>query len=47
VTNAVFLGSPAPLGFEWTPYAIAGGYGTPIVLLSSIYFQTLDFVGLR
>ncbi|KAK7451024.1 hypothetical protein VKT23_012699 [Stygiomarasmius scandens] len=31
VTNAVFLGSPAPLGFEWTPYAIAGGYGTPIV----------------
>ncbi|THU97475.1 MFS general substrate transporter [Dendrothele bispora CBS 962.96] len=31
VTNAVFLGSPPPLGFDWTPYAIAGGYGTPIV----------------
>lgn len=31
VTNAVFLGEPKPLGFEWSPYAIASGYGTPIV----------------
>ncbi|KAF7290370.1 MFS general substrate transporter [Mycena chlorophos] len=30
-TNAVFLGSPPPLGFAWSPFAIAGGYGTPIV----------------
>ncbi|KAJ7154703.1 major facilitator superfamily domain-containing protein [Mycena filopes] len=31
VTNAVFLGSPPPLGFAWSEYAIAGAYGTPIV----------------
>jgi len=31
VTNAVFLGSPPPVGFGWSPFAIAGGYGTPIV----------------
>ncbi|KAF7348494.1 MFS general substrate transporter [Mycena venus] len=31
VTNAVFLGSPPPLGFAWSQFAIAGGYGTPIV----------------
>ncbi|PBK81160.1 MFS general substrate transporter [Armillaria gallica] len=31
VTNAVFLGSPAPVGFGWSPDAIAGAYGTPIV----------------
>ncbi|KAF7348493.1 MFS general substrate transporter [Mycena venus] len=31
VTNAVFLGSPPPLGFAWSEFAIAGGYGTPIV----------------
>ncbi|KAJ7201675.1 major facilitator superfamily domain-containing protein [Mycena pura] len=31
VTNAVFLGSPPPVGFAWSPFAIAGGYGTPIV----------------
>ncbi|CAK5272838.1 unnamed protein product [Mycena citricolor] len=31
VTNAVFLGSPPPVGFGWSQYAIAGGYGTPIV----------------
>ncbi|CAK5272184.1 unnamed protein product [Mycena citricolor] len=30
-TNAVFLGSPPPVGFGWSQYAIAGGYGTPIV----------------
>ncbi|KAJ7198622.1 major facilitator superfamily domain-containing protein [Mycena haematopus] len=31
VTNAVFLGSPPPVGFGWSEYAIAGAYGTPIV----------------
>ncbi|KAJ7735909.1 major facilitator superfamily domain-containing protein [Mycena metata] len=31
VTNAVFLGSPPPLGFAWSEFAIAGGYATPIV----------------
>jgi hypothetical protein len=31
VTNAVFLGVPAPLGFGFSQIAIAGAYGTPIV----------------
>jgi len=31
VTNAVFLGSPPPLGYGFSQFAIAGGYGTPIV----------------
>ncbi|KAJ7636997.1 major facilitator superfamily domain-containing protein [Roridomyces roridus] len=31
VTNAVFLGSPPPVGFAWSQFAIAGAYGTPIV----------------
>ncbi|KAJ7429192.1 MFS general substrate transporter [Mycena latifolia] len=31
VTNAVFLGTPKPFGFQFTPYTIAGLYGTPIV----------------
>ncbi|KAK0452396.1 major facilitator superfamily domain-containing protein [Armillaria borealis] len=31
VTNAVFLGSPPPVGFGWSQDAIAGAYGTPIV----------------
>ncbi|KAJ7913533.1 MFS general substrate transporter [Mycena leptocephala] len=31
VTNAVFLGTPKPFGFQLTPYAIAGLYATPIV----------------
>ncbi|GJE86681.1 MFS general substrate transporter [Phanerochaete sordida] len=30
-TNAVFLGSPPPVGYGFGPFAIAGGYGTPIV----------------
>lgn len=30
-TNAVFLGAPAPVGFGFSPFAIAGAYGTPIV----------------
>ncbi|KAJ6563869.1 MFS general substrate transporter [Mycena capillaripes] len=31
VTNAVFLGTPLPLGFSLSPFAIAGMYGTTIV----------------
>ncbi|KAJ8516092.1 hypothetical protein ONZ45_g6562 [Pleurotus djamor] len=31
VTNAVFLGTPPPVGFGVSPFAIAGAYGTPIV----------------
>lgn len=32
VTNAVFLGTPvAEGGFGWSQFAIAGGYGTPLV----------------
>ncbi|KAJ6611392.1 MFS general substrate transporter [Mycena sp. CBHHK59/15] len=31
VTNAVFLGTPKPFGFQFSPYTIAGLYGTPIV----------------
>ncbi|KAJ7504857.1 MFS general substrate transporter [Mycena galericulata] len=31
VTNAVFLGTPPPLGFGLSPFAIAGMYGTPVV----------------
>ncbi|PPR06452.1 hypothetical protein CVT24_002613 [Panaeolus cyanescens] len=31
VTNAVFLGSPPPVGYGFSQFGIAGGYGTPIV----------------
>ncbi|RDB18688.1 Efflux pump rdc3 [Hypsizygus marmoreus] len=31
VTNAVFLGTPPPVGYGFSQFAIAGGYGTPIV----------------
>ncbi|KAK0220215.1 major facilitator superfamily domain-containing protein [Armillaria fumosa] len=31
VTNAVFLGTPAPVGFGWSQDAVSGAYGTPIV----------------
>lgn len=31
VTQAVFLGSPPPVGFGLTPFAVSGSYGTPIV----------------
>ncbi|EKM56914.1 uncharacterized protein PHACADRAFT_92693, partial [Phanerochaete carnosa HHB-10118-sp] len=30
-TNAVFLGSPPPVGYGFEPFAIAGSYATPIV----------------
>lgn len=31
VTNAVFLGSPPPVGYGFSQYAIAGAYATPMV----------------
>ncbi|TCD68881.1 hypothetical protein EIP91_009596 [Steccherinum ochraceum] len=31
VTNAVFLGTPPPVGYGFSQFAIAGVYGTPIV----------------
>ncbi|KAJ7855075.1 MFS general substrate transporter [Mycena leptocephala] len=31
-TNAVFLGTPPPLGFGLSPFAIAGMYGTPVAV---------------
>lgn len=31
VTNIIFLGSPPPLGYGFSQFAIAGSYGTPIV----------------
>ncbi|KAH8102249.1 MFS general substrate transporter [Cristinia sonorae] len=31
VTNAVFLGSPPPIGYGFSQFGIAGVYGTPIV----------------
>ena len=33
-TNAVFLGSPPPLGYGFSQFGIAGAYGTPIVSMS-------------
>ncbi|KAI0284707.1 MFS general substrate transporter [Russula aff. rugulosa BPL654] len=32
VTNVVFLGSPSPVGFGFSQYAIAGAYATPMVV---------------
>ncbi|THH09577.1 hypothetical protein EW145_g1920 [Phellinidium pouzarii] len=32
-TNAVFLGSPPPVGFGFSQFGIAGSYGTPIVAI--------------
>jgi hypothetical protein len=34
VTQAVFFGSPPPIGFGLKPFAISGLYGTPIVCRS-------------
>ncbi|KAF8552491.1 MFS general substrate transporter [Imleria badia] len=31
VTNAVFLGTPAPIGFGYNEYIVAGAYATPMV----------------
>lgn len=47
VTNAVFLGTPEPFGFQFTPYAIAGLYGTPIVSLSVFFSASLLKVSLK
>ncbi|KAG6828221.1 hypothetical protein H0H92_008754 [Tricholoma furcatifolium] len=42
-TNAVFLGSPRPVGYAFGQFAIAGGYGTPIVGL--ILFDVSVIIG--
>lgn len=39
VTNAVFLGSPPPVGYGFGPFAVAGGYGTPIVRCRMVFAQ--------
>ncbi|KAI0031949.1 MFS general substrate transporter [Vararia minispora EC-137] len=48
VTNAVFLAEPIEIGgFAWGPFAIAGGYGTPIVgvLLGELFGRYVnDFI---
>jgi MFS family permease len=47
VTNGVFLGSPKPFGFGFTPFAIAGMYAVPIVavLLGEVTGRyTNDFI---
>lgn len=31
VTNVVFMGSPPPVGFGFSPFAVAGAYATPIL----------------
>ena len=36
VTNAVFLGSPPPVGYGFSQFGIAGAYGTPIVRALSL-----------
>ncbi|KNZ71970.1 hypothetical protein J132_05246 [Termitomyces sp. J132] len=41
-TNPVFLGSPRPVGYGFGPFAIAGGYGTPIASVAVIIGQ---FIG--
>jgi len=45
VTNVVFLGEPAPLGFGLSTTVIAGLYATPIVfeLSSRAYLLPLKF----
>ncbi|OAX36578.1 hypothetical protein K503DRAFT_289017 [Rhizopogon vinicolor AM-OR11-026] len=30
-TNVVFMGTPPPVGFGWSPYAVAAAYATPII----------------
>lgn len=39
VTNAVFLGSPPPLGYGFSQFGIAGGYGTPIVCFCILFLR--------
>lgn len=56
MTNAVFLGTPPPVGFGFSQFAIAGSYGTPIVcsmgsylifflLLANLINQVAVFIG--
>ncbi|KAG5351635.1 hypothetical protein C0989_005479 [Termitomyces sp. Mn162] len=40
-TNPVFLGSPRPVGYGFGPFAIAGGYGTPIASVPSVFIAYL------
>ena len=34
MTNVIFMGSPPPVGFGFSEFAIAGAYATPIVSLT-------------
>jgi hypothetical protein len=44
-TNAVFLGSPPPVGYGWGQFAIAGGYAIPIVRILSTGDVYLRYIG--
>jgi len=41
VTNAVFLGSPPPVGYGFSQFAIAGAYGTPIASVRLLKIEEL------
>lgn len=41
VTNAVFLGSPPPIGFGYSAYAISGSYATPIVSVTLLSVELI------
>ena len=43
VTTAVFLGTPPPVGFGYSAFAVSGFYGTPIVW--SFAFLCVRIVG--
>jgi len=43
VTQAVFLGSPSPVGFGLTPFAVSGLYGTPMVCSFLVSLLRLRF----
>ncbi|KAG6906434.1 hypothetical protein DXG01_013939 [Tephrocybe rancida] len=45
VTNAVFLGSPRPVGYDFGPFAIAGGYGTPIASFEFVSVIIGELIG--
>ncbi|KAG2034018.1 major facilitator superfamily domain-containing protein [Suillus americanus] len=42
-TNVVFMGSPPPVGFGFSQYAVAGAYATPIASFFSIYKVAVFF----